>query len=75
MTNIITLPGRWKDCPAFWHNFFNAECLEVYSRSHSIIDKHVNEKLKPWRGKYHCRHGIIEFESEAAKAFWLLRWA
>ena len=80
MTSRLELTQSMVTCPLAWQHFFDKEC-EFGPRSYDgggVTTRFINKKLKPWGAKYDPgspkRKTAIVFESEAYKAFFILKW-
>ena len=68
------LRDSFNACPVAWQNFFNEECADgPTNRWGEVTTVYVNEKLKPYSGKYYP--GGLVFKTEQHKVVWLLRYA
>ena len=80
MSCRVNLTQSMVTCPLAWQRFVSGELLSgPRDKNGDVTVNYINKKLRPYGAKFDTgstEHptGIV-FDSEANKAFWLLRWS
>ena len=80
MSYRVNLTQSMVTCPPAWQRFVDTELMSgPRDRYGDIKVEYINEKLKTYGARFDpgssSRQTAVVFDSEANKAFWLLRWS